>query len=212
MKIIQRISILYLIISPIITSSQSDIYITQIDTIKIHESHKPLIFFTMIDTIGRKYFITKIEVYDPRKETLLQIIEDTSSYNFDGGLVSYFDINFDGYNDIEIDCGVNNLIPIYSFWLYDKKKKRYVYSSDFSQLHRYHIDKDNKEISSVAQSLGGSGGYSCLYRVKMANYLKFWITTLIGKIMKLPFILIIKKYKQLDGKLMFQILKMKMIH
>lgn len=172
MRFIQQISILCLIVLPTITFSQKNVYATQIDTIKIHKSNDPLVFFTKIDTIGRQYFVTKIKVYDPRKETLLQTINDTSSSNFGGGRVNYLDINLDGYKDIEINCGVNNLIPIYSFWLYDRGKREYSYSSEFSRLHRYYIDRENKEIKSVSQFVGGIGGYECLYRVENGRLFK----------------------------------------
>lgn len=152
--------------------SQNSLNATQIDTIKISKSSQDFIFSTITDTVDSYTLVTRIEIYDQTKNVLVQTINDTCVCGLTGGNVSYIDINFDGYIDIEIFHGMNNLIPYLSFWLYDKYLERYFYSEEFSELNMYYVDYENKEITSVAQATGGRGGYSCNYGVKNGRLIK----------------------------------------
>ena len=153
--------------SPIKISYQ---VISNQDTVIIHSSIKSLIFISEFDTIkvsdfgyDDKDYIINVKVIDSETDSLLQIVSDTGDY-WEPSL-KFIDINLDGYLDMEFYVSYSNLVPIYSFWIYDSAKSLFIYSDEYSVLNDYSIDIEKREIESFAQSTGGRGGYTEKYKI-----------------------------------------------
>jgi hypothetical protein len=58
------------------------------------------------------------------------------------------DVNFDGYNDLEVVNQVGNYWSSSSFWLYDKKAKKYEYYKPMDTIVNPVVDSKNKSITS----------------------------------------------------------------
>ncbi|MET3536114.1 XAC2610-related protein [Chryseobacterium limigenitum] len=78
------------------------------------------------------------------------------------------DANFDGYNDLEVVNQVGNYFSSSSFWLYNKKNKKYIYYKPFDSIINPGIDAKNKAIISDYY-IGPSNFYSKTYEWKGGN-------------------------------------------
>lgn len=78
------------------------------------------------------------------------------------------DANFDGYNDLEVVNQVGNYFSSSSFWLYNKKSKKYIYYKPFDSIINPGIDSKNKAIISDYH-VGPSNFYSKTYEWKGKN-------------------------------------------
>jgi hypothetical protein len=58
------------------------------------------------------------------------------------------DVNFDGYNDLEVINQVGNYWSSSSFWLYDKKLKKYEYYKPMDTIINPVVDSKSKSITS----------------------------------------------------------------
>lgn len=85
-----------------------------------------------------------------KKKLHQKIIIDTVSVLSEAE--AYFDVNkdvnFDGYNDLEVINQVGNYWSSSSFWLYNKKTKRYDYYKPMDTIVNPLVDKKNKAITS----------------------------------------------------------------
>jgi len=176
MKYFNFITFIFLIIFYLcnVTVAQRHNSYIQIDTINICEKPNSMVFIFKSDTskISAKYFdrdmITTIEIFKLGNGLPVQKIIDTSRNYYDCW-IDYVDINLDGYLDLDINLGYYNLIPYHSFWLYNKFKKEYSHSSEYSELNDYYLNTDKKEINSVEQFTGGRGGIISTYKIDDEN-------------------------------------------
>lgn len=85
-----------------------------------------------------------------KRELHQKIIIDTVSVLSEAE--AYFDVNkdvnFDGYNDLEVINQVGNYWSSSSFWLYNKKTKKYDYYKPMDTIINPLVDKKNKAITS----------------------------------------------------------------
>lgn len=75
------------------------------------------------------------------------------------------DVNFDGYKDLEIVNQVGNYYSSSSFWLYDKKTKKYDYCKSMDTIVNPVVDSKNKLITSNYH-IGPVDYYSKVYEWK----------------------------------------------
>ena len=58
------------------------------------------------------------------------------------------DINFDGFNDIQISNYVGNYNATYSFWIFDQGKRKYIHDKSLDSINNPEINVNEKEIRS----------------------------------------------------------------
>lgn len=73
------------------------------------------------------------------------------------------DANFDGYKDIELINWAGNYAYSSSFWLYDKKSKKYAHYKPLDTIQNIEIDRQRKEITSNYH-IGPVNTYSKVYQ------------------------------------------------
>lgn len=85
-----------------------------------------------------------------KKKLHQKIIVDTVSVLHDWEVVFNVnkDVNFDGYNDIELINWAGNYASATSFWLYNKKSRKYAHYKPLDTIQNIGIDSKRKEITS----------------------------------------------------------------
>lgn len=118
------------------TGDNNEILI-QSDTITVNPELPPLII--MIYEANNNKWESILKIYAIGDTTLLQtIVLDYGVFNTYEELK---DINFDGYNDLEIlEFGHNIIVETSSFWLFNSDLKIFERSEEFSGLHDVEIN------------------------------------------------------------------------
>lgn len=75
------------------------------------------------------------------------------------------DVNFDGYNDLEIVSVKGNYFSKSSFWLYDHEDKKYIHTGELDEIFNPEIDAVHQLIYS-SYHIGPSDHYSEVYKWK----------------------------------------------
>lgn len=111
-----------------------------------------------------QYILKVYEPDDDEWESIVKIhtIEDTTliqSFVLDYGSLSTYeelkDINFDGYNDLEVlEYGHNITVETSSFWLFNPDLKIFERSEEFSGLNDVEINKENQTIYCFGTTAG----------------------------------------------------------
>ena len=80
------------------------------------------------------------------------------------------DMNFDGYDDLDLfGWSPNNTIPHY-YWLWDQETQRYQFAFI---LQGAEADPESQEIRATAKSFGGDGPEGGFYQTNIYRYVDF---------------------------------------
>lgn len=75
-------------------------------------------------------------------------------------LINFWDINFDGYKDIQIYKGHFNdgITAAYNIWPYNLEVQKYEFSDSLTEKYGYNLEVDEKEKTITTNWTNGCGG------------------------------------------------------
>lgn len=110
--------------------------------------------------------LASVEIYSRGKlhqkvnfDTVYLLNEEEAFFSVDK------DVNFDGYNDLEIVKVKGNYFSKSSFWLYDHQDKKYIHTGELDEIFNPEIDAVHQLIYS-SYHIGPSDHYSEVYKWK----------------------------------------------
>ena len=146
---------------------QSDVHnhleLTETDTITVNPELPQ--YVVKIYTKDENHWDTTVKIYVVGDTALVQSFDPNECcLNIDDSLI---DINFDGYNDLQITGSWHNTIyTASSFWLFNPESKKFEESEEFSEFDEIEVNKENRTITSYAASAGNDkNGWSQTYKV-----------------------------------------------
>ena len=147
----------------------------QIDTVIVNNSVAPFKIVSTIDTIMlNKYlkgYVLKMTVYSLRNNNPIQVISDTNEVDYSIKNKSYFDINLDGYKDINVTYEDSYGTQSNSFWLYDSTTKCFKYSNDFGLIGDiYSFENTDEKIIRTYDSWYPGMVCRTMYRYKIEGF------------------------------------------
>lgn len=113
------------------------------------------------------HIIYQLDIAQNNQSSLMQSIKDTCDVSIGMHTITFKDVNFDGFLDIEFLEGIApSGNESFHFWTFDTNAQRYSYNSEFSETiggMDISLSPDKKQISTGYRN--GRGGGSCTYQV-----------------------------------------------